>query len=106
MDVLEHLVEVADVPVERVPGGNRFVERVLVPERDGDHRGAGDTTEEQFDAWLTRSFITRLSEPYLVPEGAPVPPDEVAEKKSNVLRSSDAISADTVSSTPRASAAV
>lgn len=30
-------------------------------------------TEEQFDAWLTRSFITRLSEPYLVPEGAPVP---------------------------------
>jgi hypothetical protein len=30
-------------------------------------------SEEQFDAWLTRSFVTRLSEPYLVPEGAPVP---------------------------------
>ncbi len=30
-------------------------------------------TEAQFDAWLTRSFVTRLSEPYLVPEGAPVP---------------------------------
>ncbi|MBX2805379.1 MAG: ATP-binding protein [Hyphomicrobiales bacterium] len=30
-------------------------------------------SEEQFDAWLTRSFLTRLSEPYLVPEGAPVP---------------------------------
>ncbi|HKJ61716.1 MAG TPA: hypothetical protein VKA94_06930, partial [Hyphomicrobiales bacterium] len=30
-------------------------------------------SEQQFDAWLTRSFVTRLSEPYLVPEGAPVP---------------------------------
>jgi Helicase HerA, central domain len=30
-------------------------------------------TEAQFDAWLARSFITRLSEPYLVPEGSPVP---------------------------------
>ncbi|HEY7645046.1 MAG TPA: DUF87 domain-containing protein [Hyphomicrobiales bacterium] len=30
-------------------------------------------SEAQFDAWLTRSIITRLSEPYLVPEGAPVP---------------------------------
>ncbi|MGF1621134.1 MAG: ATP-binding protein [Rhodomicrobiaceae bacterium] len=30
-------------------------------------------SEEQFDAWLTRSVVTRLSEPYLVPEGAPVP---------------------------------
>ncbi len=30
-------------------------------------------SETQFDAWLTRSFVTRLSEPYLVPEGSPVP---------------------------------
>src|SRR5262245_8189225 len=30
-------------------------------------------SEAQFDAWLTRSLVTRLSEPYLVPEGAPVP---------------------------------
>ncbi|WP_088345553.1 MULTISPECIES: ATP-binding protein [Rhodomicrobium] len=30
-------------------------------------------SESQFDAWLTRSLVTRLSEPYLVPEGSPVP---------------------------------
>ncbi len=30
-------------------------------------------SETQFDAWLTRSLVTRLSEPYLVPEGSPVP---------------------------------
>ena len=30
-------------------------------------------SEAQFDAWLTRSLVTRLSEPYLAPEGAPVP---------------------------------
>ncbi|NJM34115.1 MAG: ATP-binding protein [Rhodomicrobium sp.] len=30
-------------------------------------------SEAQFDAWLTRTLVTRLSEPYLVPEGAPVP---------------------------------
>ncbi len=30
-------------------------------------------SETQFDAWLTRNFVTRLSEPYLVPEGSPVP---------------------------------
>lgn len=30
-------------------------------------------SETQFDAWLTRSLLTRLSEPYLVPQGTPVP---------------------------------
>jgi len=30
-------------------------------------------SETQFDAWMTRSLVTRLSEPYLVPEGSPVP---------------------------------
>lgn len=30
-------------------------------------------SEQQFDAWLTRNLVTRLSEPYLVPEGSPVP---------------------------------
>ncbi len=30
-------------------------------------------SEAQFDAWMTRSLLTRLSEPYLVPKGTPVP---------------------------------
>ena len=30
-------------------------------------------SEDQFDAWLTRNIVTRLSEPYLTPKGAPVP---------------------------------
>ncbi len=30
-------------------------------------------SEAQFDAWLTRTLVTRMSEPYLVPQGAPVP---------------------------------
>ncbi len=30
-------------------------------------------TEAQFDAWLCRSLVGRLCEPYLVPEGSPVP---------------------------------
>ena len=29
--------------------------------------------ETQFDGWMTRSLVTRLCEPYLVPEGSPVP---------------------------------
>ena len=36
--VLEHLEDVADVPVQRVPVRNRVRERVLVAERDGHHR--------------------------------------------------------------------
>ncbi|MEJ2124967.1 MAG: hypothetical protein P8Y47_09225 [Alphaproteobacteria bacterium] len=30
-------------------------------------------SEDQFDAWLTRNILTRLSEPYLTPKGTPVP---------------------------------
>ncbi|MGB0084995.1 MAG: DUF87 domain-containing protein [Rhodomicrobiaceae bacterium] len=30
-------------------------------------------SEAQFDAWLTRTLVTRMGEPYLVPQGAPVP---------------------------------
>jgi hypothetical protein len=36
-------------------------------------------SETQFDAWLTRSLVTRLCEPYLVPEGSPVPLIRLAE---------------------------
>jgi hypothetical protein len=36
-------------------------------------------TESQFDAWLTRSLVQRLCEPYLVPEGSPVPLIRLAE---------------------------
>lgn len=35
--------------------------------------------ETQFDAWLARSLVSRLSEPYLVPEGTPVPIIRLAE---------------------------
>jgi Cdc6-like AAA superfamily ATPase len=36
-------------------------------------------SETQFDAWMTRSLVTRLCEPYLVPEGSPVPLIRLAE---------------------------
>ena len=46
-DVLEHLEDVADVPVERVPERDRLGERVLVAEGDGDDRVERDEEEDR-----------------------------------------------------------
>src|SRR5262245_9873935 len=42
-------------------------------------------TESQFDAWLARSLVQRLSEPYLVPEGTPVPLVRLAEALLDII---------------------
>jgi hypothetical protein len=42
-------------------------------------------TESQFDAWLTRNLVMRLCEPYLVPEGSPVPLIRLAEALLDVI---------------------
>ncbi|MDZ4791555.1 MAG: DUF87 domain-containing protein [Hyphomicrobiales bacterium] len=37
-------------------------------------------SESEFDGWLTRAIVTRLSEPHLVQAGAPLPLHRLAEK--------------------------
>ena len=46
-EVAQHLQHVADVPVERVPVRHRLRERVLVAERDGEHRVERDEEEDR-----------------------------------------------------------